>query len=41
MSWSREYPPDAEHVTGGLLTHYVVPRLKLVAICQLTAPVAA
>ncbi|MFD8483232.1 hypothetical protein [Kitasatospora sp. NPDC059673] len=28
-------------VAGGLLTYYVVPRLELVAICQLTAPPAA
>ncbi|KIQ62817.1 hypothetical protein TR51_28250 [Kitasatospora griseola] len=28
-------------VAGGLLSYYVVPRLELVAICQLTAPPGA
>ncbi|MEV7028385.1 hypothetical protein [Kitasatospora sp. NPDC093558] len=27
-------------VAGGLLTYYVVPRLALVVICQVTPPVA-
>jgi hypothetical protein len=27
-------------VAGGLITYYVVPRLELVAVCQVTPPVA-
>ncbi|MFE2412636.1 hypothetical protein ACFXDE_30265 [Kitasatospora sp. NPDC059408] len=27
-------------VAGGFMTHYVVPRLELVAICQVTPPIA-